>query len=250
MDREAARIGWTDMLQQGRIRAIRKTTDGRYVVAVSSRPAPDAPRAYFVAPVVHIALATPAFLDDLVNTGSAHTLSPGGQRRRPRRTLRTVGPRRGCGRFAGTGNRGQPCVAAPMKSAKRVPGFASYTSCAHRAPKAPGREPPSVSPRTTGNFSHSTGRKPAGVAICGASWRRRHPPDGKNSSVRGAAPPRRTARTGGRLWRRGWSRVSTASSLARSRRCRATTKASTCWSGVKPAPARFAVMRSSTRPVS
>ena len=67
MDREAARIGWADMLQRGRIRAIRKTTDGRYVVAVSSRPTPDAPRAYFVAPVVHIALGYPGvqFLDDL-----------------------------------------------------------------------------------------------------------------------------------------------------------------------------------------
>lgn len=67
IDREAERIGWSQMAQTGRIRCLRKTSDGRYVVAVSSRDEPGASRAFFVAPVVHLALGYPGvqFLDDL-----------------------------------------------------------------------------------------------------------------------------------------------------------------------------------------
>ncbi len=67
LDREAARIGWGEILQIGRIRTIRKTDDGRYAVAVSSRSAPDAPRAIYLAPNVHVALGYPGvqFLPDL-----------------------------------------------------------------------------------------------------------------------------------------------------------------------------------------
>ncbi len=67
IDREAERVGWAEMAQKGRIRAVRKTDDGRYVVAVSSRLEPGASRAYFIAPVVHLAVGYPGvqFLDDL-----------------------------------------------------------------------------------------------------------------------------------------------------------------------------------------
>lgn len=68
IDREADRIGWSSMLHQGRIRRIRKTDDGRFAVAVSSRgPDGRSARRFFVAPVVHLALGYPGvrFLSDL-----------------------------------------------------------------------------------------------------------------------------------------------------------------------------------------
>ncbi|MFT5583404.1 MAG: pSer/pThr/pTyr-binding forkhead associated (FHA) protein [Cognaticolwellia sp.] len=67
IDQEAQRIGWQEMLDTGRIRSIRKTSDGRYAVAVSSRIDPNAPRAVFVSPVVHLAVGYPGlrFLPDL-----------------------------------------------------------------------------------------------------------------------------------------------------------------------------------------
>lgn len=67
IDREAQRIGWTEMLDVGRIRSIRQTTDGRYAVAVSSRAESDSPRAVHVSPTVHVALGYPGlqFLPDL-----------------------------------------------------------------------------------------------------------------------------------------------------------------------------------------
>ena len=67
IDQEAQRIGWNEMLDTGRIRSIRKTSDGRYAVAVSSRIDPEAPRAVFVSPIVHLALGYPGlrFLPDL-----------------------------------------------------------------------------------------------------------------------------------------------------------------------------------------
>ena len=67
IDAEAKRIGWSDMLEPGRVRGLRQTTDGRYVVAVSSRHDPAGPRAFYVAPTVHVALGYPGlqFLPDL-----------------------------------------------------------------------------------------------------------------------------------------------------------------------------------------
>lgn len=64
---EARRIGWSKMLSIGRIRGVRKTTDGRFAVAVTSRPDPDAPAMIVVAPIVHLALGYPGlrFLEDL-----------------------------------------------------------------------------------------------------------------------------------------------------------------------------------------
>ncbi|MCB9743566.1 MAG: FHA domain-containing protein [Alphaproteobacteria bacterium] len=67
IDAEAQRIGWADMLDHGRVRAIRKTDDGRYVVAVSSRREPGHPQALYLAPALHVALGYPGvrFLPDL-----------------------------------------------------------------------------------------------------------------------------------------------------------------------------------------
>jgi pSer/pThr/pTyr-binding forkhead associated (FHA) protein len=64
IDREAARIGWDQIYRYGRIRSIRKTDDGRYVVAYS-RGRGD--HALLVARYVHLALGYPAiqFLPDL-----------------------------------------------------------------------------------------------------------------------------------------------------------------------------------------
>jgi len=67
IDKEAKRIGWSEMLHTGRIRSIRKTDDERYAVAVSSRAAPEAPRAIYLTPILHTALGYPGvqFLADL-----------------------------------------------------------------------------------------------------------------------------------------------------------------------------------------
>jgi pSer/pThr/pTyr-binding forkhead associated (FHA) protein len=63
IDREAARIGWPRIYRYGRIRALRKTTDGRYVVAYSGADG----HAVHVASHLHLATGYPAlqFLPDL-----------------------------------------------------------------------------------------------------------------------------------------------------------------------------------------
>ncbi|MBE9214288.1 FHA domain-containing protein [Plectonema cf. radiosum LEGE 06105] len=67
IDREAERIGWSSMLKYGRIRAIRKTTDGRYAIAYSVPNASERSHGYLVGRYVHIATGYPAirFLPDL-----------------------------------------------------------------------------------------------------------------------------------------------------------------------------------------
>ncbi|NJL97860.1 MAG: FHA domain-containing protein [Synechococcaceae cyanobacterium SM2_3_2] len=68
MDREVARIGWDQMLIYGNIRAIRKTTDGRYGVAYSAtRPGQPPDYRFWVARHLHLAIGYPAIklLDDL-----------------------------------------------------------------------------------------------------------------------------------------------------------------------------------------
>ncbi len=69
IDQEAERIGWAQIWRYGRIRAIRKTTDGRYAVAYSQDNGRTAAQRYkfFVAPFVHVAVGYPAvrFLPDL-----------------------------------------------------------------------------------------------------------------------------------------------------------------------------------------
>lgn len=65
LDREAKRIGWQQMFRYARVRAIRKTTDGRYCVAYSRQ----GPRnyAFLVARYLHLSTGYPAiqFLPDL-----------------------------------------------------------------------------------------------------------------------------------------------------------------------------------------
>lgn len=69
IDREAQRIGWDKIFRNGSVRAIRKTTDGRYAIAYSRRrsstSAPD--RAFLISKFVHLATGYPAiqFLPDL-----------------------------------------------------------------------------------------------------------------------------------------------------------------------------------------
>ncbi len=79
MDREMKRIGWSELWRYGSIRAIRKTDDGRYVVAYStSRQDKENPYRFFIGNYVHIALGYPAFrmLTELTNyrltTGDFH----------------------------------------------------------------------------------------------------------------------------------------------------------------------------------
>jgi pSer/pThr/pTyr-binding forkhead associated (FHA) protein len=64
IDRETARIGWSRIFRYGRVRAIRKTNDGRYAIAYSRGPGD---YAFVVARFVHIAIGYPAvqFLPDL-----------------------------------------------------------------------------------------------------------------------------------------------------------------------------------------
>ncbi|MBD3882902.1 FHA domain-containing protein [Phormidium tenue FACHB-886] len=66
-EREMARIGWSQIYQYGRIRAIRKTDDGRYAIAFSRTTANQRDHAFVVARYVHLALGYPAiqFLPDL-----------------------------------------------------------------------------------------------------------------------------------------------------------------------------------------
>lgn len=67
LDREAARIGWQEMFRYGRVRAIRKTVDGRYAIAYSRSTANRRDHAFVLARYVHIATGYPAiqFLPDL-----------------------------------------------------------------------------------------------------------------------------------------------------------------------------------------
>ena len=69
IDREAARIGWDDIWRAGRVEAIRKTDDGRYVVAYS-QPQENRQHAtmLMVADYVHLSVGYPGvrFLPDLV----------------------------------------------------------------------------------------------------------------------------------------------------------------------------------------
>ena len=69
IDREAQRIGWEQIYNYGSVRAIRKTSDGRYVIAYSRRRSstgsPD--HAFLIAKYIHLATGYPAiqFLPDL-----------------------------------------------------------------------------------------------------------------------------------------------------------------------------------------
>ncbi|HEY8598022.1 MAG TPA: FHA domain-containing protein, partial [Thermomicrobiales bacterium] len=60
IDREAARIGWDEIWRYGRARGIRKTDDGRYVIAYS-QSTPQNPAAYrlILARYVHVAVGYP-----------------------------------------------------------------------------------------------------------------------------------------------------------------------------------------------
>ncbi|AFY50423.1 FHA domain-containing protein [Nostoc sp. PCC 7524] len=64
IDREAKRIGWSQIYRYGRVRAIRKTDDGRYCVAYSRG---QGNHAFFVSRYLHLATGYPAiqFLPDL-----------------------------------------------------------------------------------------------------------------------------------------------------------------------------------------
>ncbi|MFN6517402.1 MAG: FHA domain-containing protein [Nostoc sp. CreGUA01] len=64
IDREAKRIGWNQIYRYGRVRAIRKTDDGRYCVAYSRSPGN---YAFLVSRYLHLATGYPAiqFLPDL-----------------------------------------------------------------------------------------------------------------------------------------------------------------------------------------
>lgn len=68
IDREADRIGWSEMWRRGRVRAIRKTDDGRYAVAYT-RLRNDGRKEHrtIVAQFVHLAVGYPGvkFLSDL-----------------------------------------------------------------------------------------------------------------------------------------------------------------------------------------
>jgi pSer/pThr/pTyr-binding forkhead associated (FHA) protein len=83
IDREAKRIGWEEMWITGRVIAIRKTDDERYVIAYrasseseSNNNSPDRDR-FIVARYIHIATGYPAsnFLDDLQKFRREHPQS-------------------------------------------------------------------------------------------------------------------------------------------------------------------------------
>ena len=68
IDREAQRIGWGHIWRYGRAKAIRKTDDGRYVVAYTqANPNPEQRNQFIVAFFVHVAVGYPGvqFLADL-----------------------------------------------------------------------------------------------------------------------------------------------------------------------------------------
>lgn len=68
IDREAERIGWNHIWRYGRAKAIRKTDDGRYVVAYTqANPNPEQRNQFVIAFFVHVAVGYPGvqFLADL-----------------------------------------------------------------------------------------------------------------------------------------------------------------------------------------
>ena len=68
IDREANRIGWQHIWRQGRVRAIRQTDDGRFIVAYSQmNPDGSSRHRLIVAPYLHLAVGYPGvrFLPDL-----------------------------------------------------------------------------------------------------------------------------------------------------------------------------------------
>jgi pSer/pThr/pTyr-binding forkhead associated (FHA) protein len=67
LDREARRIGWQEIFHYGSVRAIRKTTDGRYAIAYSRTTTSHRDHAFLIARYVHLATGYPAikFLPDL-----------------------------------------------------------------------------------------------------------------------------------------------------------------------------------------
>ena len=67
IDREAARIGWSALLRKGRIRSIRKTEDGRYVIAYSSLQGRRRDHRFLLARYGQLSVGYPAvnFLRDL-----------------------------------------------------------------------------------------------------------------------------------------------------------------------------------------
>ncbi|MEM7774361.1 MAG: FHA domain-containing protein [Pseudomonadota bacterium] len=80
LDREAARIGWSEMFEGGRILKVRMTDDGRYAIAyrVPSELSRGGPRNRIVlSKHLHIAMGYPAsrYLDDLQEFKRAHPLS-------------------------------------------------------------------------------------------------------------------------------------------------------------------------------
>lgn len=69
LDKEAKRIGWSDMLDKAQVLGLRKTTDGRYAVAYKlwgGEATGEARNRYAVADVVHLSTGYPAtrFVDD------------------------------------------------------------------------------------------------------------------------------------------------------------------------------------------
>jgi len=67
IDIEAKRIGWDRIWRYGRVRAIRKTDDGRFIVAFSTSGQGQPSRGFLVAPFLQLATGYPAlqFLPDL-----------------------------------------------------------------------------------------------------------------------------------------------------------------------------------------
>lgn len=67
IDREAKRIGWDNIWRYGRVRAIRKTDDGRYAIAYSQSTDDGRVRRIMLAKYVHISIGYPGvrFLRDL-----------------------------------------------------------------------------------------------------------------------------------------------------------------------------------------
>jgi pSer/pThr/pTyr-binding forkhead associated (FHA) protein len=67
LDREAKRMGWDEIFRYGSVRAIRKTTDGRYAIAYSRTRTGRRDHAFLIARYVHLATGYPAikFLPDL-----------------------------------------------------------------------------------------------------------------------------------------------------------------------------------------
>lgn len=67
IDRETRRIGWDQIFRYGRVRAIRKTEDGRYAIAYSRSTTDRRDHAFLVGKYLHLATGYPAiqFLPDL-----------------------------------------------------------------------------------------------------------------------------------------------------------------------------------------